>query len=339
MERTYDDWTTRRLRAVVAGTVLLGAMPAPLTARDPAEDVVLELASSRAGEAPAHRLRFDVAAGDPEITRAELTYPAGFLIRGFTAPGTVVGAFEVDVDGDGTPERRAPVQATGPLTAFVDAVEDGRLDPVLEPRITIAGNTIAIHLPFGGDGDPSTTAAPFATSASVVLSPGVIASPALGGRYVVAGRLAGTAGSREVELPVEIHGPRLTRFAALVIDDVDVDLKSKHADRMRVRGRFVLSKASDGIDLRHEHVAVTAGPFRQTVPGHAFRRAGPNFHYKGPAPGIRSFTLHRDGRFEIEASGLTWPPDLPKRLPLTFALRIGNDLGETTLVDRPRPRF
>lgn len=301
---------------------------------------MLELASTGAGEAPAHRLRLDVAAGDPEITRAELTYPAGFAMRGFPAAGSVVGTFEIDVDGDGTPEGRALVEAIGPLTAFVDAIEDGQFDPVLEPRITMAGNTIAIHLPFGGDGDPSTTAAPFATRVAIVLSPGVITSPPLGGAYVVAGNVASAAGPREVTLPVEIHGPRLTRFAALVVDDVDVDVRSKHAERMRVRGRFVLSKTSDGLDLRREHVAVAAGPFRQTLPGSAFRKAGPGFHYKGPAPGIRSFTLQRDGRFEIEASGLAWPPDTPKPRHLTFALRIGNDLGETTLaVDRPGHRF
>jgi hypothetical protein len=79
------------------------------------ETPALELSSYQHGLSAAHRLTFDVAAGDREIYLARVEYPA-FTFLGFHALGrseTTVGALEIDLDFDGTPERRDVLRSRG----------------------------------------------------------------------------------------------------------------------------------------------------------------------------------------------------------------------------------
>jgi hypothetical protein len=320
---------------------------ASLPASDPPSGAALTLGSDQAREAPAHRLAFDVAAGDPEIFRAALTYPAGFTIDGFPASrpaGTPVGVYEIDVDRDGAPERRAPLRVLDPSRAYADVVPDGTFEAGIEPLLVVSDRTFELRLPFGGDGNPATITSPIDARASLVLAPGIVSSPALGGRYVVTATLAtvdpDSGGPddgrnaapvvRTFELPVDIEGPRLVRFARFTIHAFDLDVRAHRDDGFALDGRFVPGQASDGIQLASEEVSIAVGPFRQTIPGRAFTAWGGGYHYRGPGPGIRTLTLWRTGHFQIEARGLHWISGAAKPGPVPVALRIGNDHGDTT---------
>jgi hypothetical protein len=89
------------------------------------------------------------------------------------------------------------------------------------------------------------------------------------------------------------------------------------------------------VDLRDENVTVSFDGFSQTLPGSAFSSTGGShqFHHGAP-PGIEHFWIWADGRFQIDIRDL--------RLgdtggALTFSLRIGNDVGDTTVPDASEP--
>jgi hypothetical protein len=120
-------------------------------------------------------------------------------------------------------------------------------------------------------------------------------------------------------------------------------------DRFEMHGRLVLGPKSDGIDLGREIVTVTLDHFRQSIEGRSFVRAGSFYHYRGSRPGITQLDFGPDGRFHIRADGLHWIAQPREPLSpvhwrhgfdprLRFALRLGNDLGETTVRDARAPR-
>jgi hypothetical protein len=341
----------------------------------------LYLSSLRAAEAPEHRLTLDVAAGDPEIYRAEVIYPPGFSFTGFHTlgdPGTVVGAYGLDFAFDGTPDVTVPLRSLDRGSAYADVFADGRFDAALEPVLRqIGGASFSLTLPFGGDATGATLEASRSVRVSLVLVAGLIANPSLGGRHVITGDLTtvdpDTGGpddgrgdppaTQPVEFAVEIDGPTLTPFAWLRVSHFHLTVRAgasagldnagaeAPALRMRARdgrfevhGRLALGPSSDGIDLAREIVTVTLDRFRQSIEGRSFVRLGPFYRYRGRAPGITWMDLGPDGRFHIRADGVRWighgnEPQSPPRWrhgfgpPLGFALRIGNDLGETTVRD------
>jgi hypothetical protein len=315
--------------------------------------IVLELGSYRSGDSPPHRLTLAVTTGDPEIYSVQVTYPAGFVIRGFQRPdGSAVGAFEVDADADGHAEQVVPLVSLATRSAFADIIPDGTYSADLEPAVLLTADTrIELRLPLGGDANSDSLAAQGAARVSLVLAEGVVQNPSLGGRHVVAGELIsvdpdtdggddGTGGApvrRTFEVPLTLEGPRLVRFAALVVRDFDVFLHGRQADRFELEGRFALARRSDGIDPAREDLTLTVGNFRQTIPGRALVRTGHGYRFRGRAPGIVALTLTRDGHFTVETRRLQW--DVARRTPVRVALQIGNDTGATFAVDRRKPPF
>jgi hypothetical protein len=187
----------------------------------------------------------------------------------------------------------------------------------------------------------------------MTLSAGVIRSPALGGPYRLTAQIVsvdpdtGDADDganqaptvRGFELPVVIAGPGLVRFRALSVDAFDVDPVERTRASFTIGGRFVLGKNSDGIDLKHEHVEVVLGPFRQTIPGTAFIRSSVGYVYRGAGPGITTLRIKRNGRFAFRAADLHLDLDQWRRLETpALGLRIGNDLGDAPLVPERKDR-
>jgi hypothetical protein len=306
----------------------------------------LQLASNRSGESPVHRLTFDIQAGEPEIYQARLTYPEVFRFRGFhslSPADTAVGAYEVDFDFDGIPDSTKVLRASGPDSAYVDLLEDDVFSPALEPLVTHAGANFDLRLPLGGDANSDTTVAPVSARVSLVLFPGLLVNPALGGVYTIAAHVATVdpdtdgpdddAGlpptTRSFELAVSIDGPLPQPFASLAIDKFDLKRTGANRDRLLVHGRFAVGPASDGLDLTGENITVSFDGFSQTLPGHALSAAGNGHHFlHGRAPGIEHFWIWSDGRFQLDARELRLGDIGPT---LTFSLRVGNDIGETTV--------
>jgi hypothetical protein len=203
----------------------LAAASAPAFNYGQNPNAALGLDSYQAGQSPAHRLRFDVASGELETYRVVVTYPDGFRFNGFDALGPIhthVGAYELDVNADGAPERTVPLRSLTPHSAYADVIADGRFSPDLEPVLRQAGGTeFHLRLPFGGDANPDTLVAPFGARLSLVLFPGLLANPDVGGVYTFSGELTSvdpdTDGVNDgandapltfaVALPVQIEGP------------------------------------------------------------------------------------------------------------------------------------
>jgi hypothetical protein len=235
---------------------------------------VLRLDSSTAGERPVHRLTLDIRAGNPEVHQATLRYPEGFRFLGFQVlgpPHSPVGAYEVDVDHDGTPEISAPLRSLSDEAAYVDMIADGAfsraLEPVLQRR---AGTGFELTLPHGGDGNHRTVAARFTARVSLSLAAGLLANPPIGGSYDVLCALitvdpdtdgpSDGAGDeplvREFVQTVQITGPSIVPFAHLSIDGFDVMRHSRDRFRFSLRGRLEVGASSDGLDVSREYVSV-----------------------------------------------------------------------------------
>jgi hypothetical protein len=357
MARTQAPvWLATPVFAWLAATGLLLVSSAAFRAApsNVAPLAALQLSSTRSGESPAHRLTFDLQAGESEIYQARLTYPEEFRFRGFESLGpinTAVGAYEIDVDFDGTPDSTRVLRALGPDSAYVDLFEYDSFDPALEPLVTHTGGvTFTLVLPFGGDANADTRVAPVSARVSLVLFEGVIVNPSLGGGYTITAHLGSidpdTGGpdddtglpptTRTFELAVNIDGPSLEPFATLSIDTFDLQRHGAHRDRLVVHGRFVLGAQSDGLNLPEENITVRFDGFSQTLPGHAFSSTGNGYRFlNGRAPGIRHFWIWSNGRFHIDARDLHL---IDPGATLIFALRIGNDIGEATVLRSDRER-
>jgi hypothetical protein len=262
----------------------------------------LQVDSAAAGESPAHRLTFDVQAGDPEIHQATVRYPEGFQFRGFLTlgpPHTVVGAYDVDLNLDGAPDVSTPLRALSDEAAYVDIVADGTfargLEPVLRRR---AGTDLELTLPLGGDGDATTVAATVPSRVSLRIAAGLLVNPTLGGSYTVACALVTVdpdsggaddgAGShpaiQEFTQAVEISGPAMVPFAHLSVDDFAVRRNGPDRYAFSIDGRFVLGPSSDGLNLRAETVSVALDWIDADPPRRKFPRPGWPTGLHAPSP-------------------------------------------------------
>ena len=306
---------------------------------------MLRFDSSQAGQSPAHRLSITVGMGELETYRAVVTYPDGFRFNGFNVLGPVntpVGAYELDLNFDGTPERTVPLRSLTPHSAYADVIPDNRFNPDLEPVLTQVGRAgFVLLLPFGGDANPATRVAPFAARLSLVLFPGLLTNPDAGGVYTVSGALTSvdpdTDGADDglgepplsvaVALDVRIEHVPFTDFR---IDVANLKLQDGPYDHFMVQGRYRLDAASDGVDLPNETVTVTFDTFSQRIPGRLFSPTVDGFQFTDKGPGIKQLKLGTDGRFQIDARDLVLESvDLSR--PVAFVLQVGDDRGETTI--------
>jgi hypothetical protein len=310
--------SNRQIAAVLVGLgVFASAAHALDYGRNP--DPGFELDSFVAGASPAHRLSFSVAAGELETFRARLRYPEGFRFRGFDAlgpPGTPVGAYEMDFNGDGVADVRIVLLGLARATAYADVIPDGTFSPGLEPVLDVTGaGDFILTLPFGGDANPRTTVVPFDARISLVLFPGLLVNPDRPGTHALRAELISVdpdtdgaddgrnaaPGLLELGLDVTIEGPARARFRGLCIDKAVLDDReireddgAKGGDRLTVEGRYAIGRASNGIDVPRESVTVQLGPFTQTIPGAAFSRSRDENRFKDRRPGVTKLELGAD---------------------------------------------
>jgi len=322
-------------------------MFAPLSlARSSTTASPISLTTHAAGASAGHTVSFRVDAGDPELYRASITY-AGFRVLGFLTvgpAGSAVGSFELDFTGDGTADRTLPLTSLSSTKAYVDILPDGAFSPALEPVVTIAGDTLDLRLPAGGDANVDTRVAPFGCTVRLTLLPQVIVNPTLGGDYPIVVRVTSVDpdtdgvddgfGSPPVtsstSFPLRIDGPVLTRFAALRVEDLDVKHNGRNHDRVTVDGRFVLGATSDGINRRTDDVTVSFASFSQTIPARAFVSDGWSREYRdrGRGPGVERMTINARGDFDIDIRGINLIISTRQQ---TFLLQIGNDVGSVVV--------
>lgn len=329
------------LAAVVCGLVLSSSA----AAFDNNPSLVLD--SYEAGRSPAHRLSFDLQAGEPELYRVALRYPPGFAFAGFDALAprhAPVGAYELDFNFDGTADLSVPLRVLTSGRAYVDTIADSRFTADLEPVLEQGrGTEFHLQLPFGGDARSATLTAPLGARVSLVLFAGLLTNPHEAGRYTVRARLTSVdpdtdgpddgVGSGPIqetfEAEVAIEPPAHVPFASLRIHEAH--LKRRHgATWFHVHGRYRLGGGSDGIDLTTDAVTISFGTFSQTIPASRLvcTRHGCVFHSAGA--GITRLRLARDGSFQVHARDVDLSgTDLDR--PITFTLQIGNDRGEAQL--------
>jgi hypothetical protein len=118
-------------------------------------------------------------------------------------------------------------------------------------------------------------------------------------------------------------------FANFVVERARVKPKLVH-----IRGRATLGADSDGVDPLGEDVSITFDGFTRSIPAGSFR-GRKAFHFRGKFDGARLIVvmqLKRDGELKfavlarrLDVSGV----DLSD--PVPFALRIGDDFGETEI--------
>jgi hypothetical protein len=185
---------------------------------------------------------------------------------------------------------------------------------------------------------------------TLVLFPGLLVNPDRAGVYTLRAQLVSVdpdtdgpddgrnaaPGVLELGLTVTIDGPSRVRFRGLCIDRAAVNDHETDGDgpdgkdRFTVEGRFALGRTSNGLDVPAESVTVRFGTFAQTVPGGAFSRAHDVYRFKGKAPGLTKLEVGTDGTFSLTARGLALGNTAVEQ-PVTFALHIGDDYGETTI--------
>lgn len=153
----------------------------------PPTNVGLQLSTTDIGVKAVQTLTFDVQQGDFETYQAVITYPAGFVFNGFGPPGTQVGSFSGDFFIDQTNDFTIPVFSIDGNTAatFVGPPEalDPAVDIILSYSTANGKHIFTITIPLGGDGNPTTVAAPFAQRLSAVINSGVLTNPTTAGTY------------------------------------------------------------------------------------------------------------------------------------------------------------
>lgn len=321
--------------------------------------VTLQLDSYRAGKRPAHHLTFDVRAGGPEIFLAVLEYPEAFRFNGFRPNGsaiTPVGAYDLDLDFDGTPERSLPLLALDSASAYVDVFGDGIFSPATDPLFRHTGAArFELRLPLGGDASPETRVALFAARVTLSLSPGLVITPGLGGHYQVIadlttvdpdtdgpddGRGEAPVTSR-FQVPIVIVGPSVVPFARLSVDTFDLKQDGQERSRFFVRGRYVPGHWSNGFDFRTDNVTVTIDWLKPGPPRCMGRGCGRLFvdRHALPVEPTRAFSQTVSGS-AFDAAGHAHhfrgnPPGI-ERFWLWPDGRFQIDIRELTLMDSAR---
>ena len=104
-------------------------------------------------------------------------------------------------------------------------------------------------------------------------------------------------------------------------------------DEFEVEGSFEPASSSDGIDLLNESVTVTFDGFAETVPPGSFVRNTDDeqFEFIGASGGITQAHIKDDGSFRVEGKGLDLGSIITTN-PVFFSLRIGDYLGQTTIL-------
>jgi hypothetical protein len=122
-------------------------------------------------------------------------------------------------------------------------------------------------------------------------------------------------------------------FADFDVHKTEVGLEGgAPRDEFLVEGVFETGSFSNGISVPNEVVTVTFDGFTQTVPAASFFREsnGLGFQYDGASGGVTRFIIRDDGQFLVKAEMLKLP-GVGLDSPVSFSLRIGDDVGETAI--------
>ena len=128
----------------------------------------------------------------------------------------------------------------------------------------------------------------------------------------------------------------LGTFAEFKVARAEVDFRDEpRPDKYDVRGEFILSELSNGIDPVAEPVVVMVGTSTLTIPAGSFKlkKHGRRAEFEGQVDGVSvdariEATGPRSFNYRIRARGV----DLTdSAIPIDFGLRISDDLGRTTI--------
>ena len=122
-------------------------------------------------------------------------------------------------------------------------------------------------------------------------------------------------------------------FANFDVHKTEVGLEGgAPRDEFLVEGVFETGGFSNGISVPNEVVTVTFDGFTQTIPAASFVREsnGLGFQYDGVSGGVTRFIIRDDGQFLVKAEMLKLP-GVGLEPPVSFSLRIGDDVGETAI--------
>ena len=126
----------------------------------------------------------------------------------------------------------------------------------------------------------------------------------------------------------------LVPFSLFDIEGGELELEQGAAtDEFEVEGSFELASTSNGIDLLNESVTVTFDGFTETIPPGSFVRDtdAEQFEFSGASGGITQASINDDGSFRVEGKGLDLGSIITTN-PVFFSLRIGDYLGQTTIL-------
>ena len=126
-------------------------------------------------------------------------------------------------------------------------------------------------------------------------------------------------------------------FANLTINAARVRTEKS---RIRVDGRFTVNARTDGINTSTDDVTIWFGDFSQTVFSGLPTRNDEeeSFTFEADSLGVTELVIYDDGTFRMLALD-THLETLAFELPIRFALHIGNDAGETTVLLNKEGRF
>ncbi len=323
---------------------------------------LLELDSYQASASPAHYLSVMVQVDELETYQVSVNYAQGFDFNGFDRlgpAGTPVGFYSLDLDFDGEADIRVDLLSLNADTAYADMHADGSYNWGLEPILEFLDrNEARLRMPYGGDGASQTLTAPWSAKITLGLAAGLLTNPQQGGRYAVEAELTSidpdtdgpddfansTPLQASLRLEVEIEdagGSGEIPFWRLDVGKARLWLHHpRHAIEMKdfwIRGRYELGAASDGIDLENEDIEIRVAGFVQQIPAGALRKRHSLYWFHSRKPGVKRLLLFNDGRFLLH---LRHPLDtLDPAQPVVFALRLGDDSGESLFLLEPRGRF
>lgn len=320
-------------------------------------NAILELSSNQIEQSPEHRLIFDVSEDELETYRAVIRYPAGFRFNRFDSLGplnTPIGQYQLDFNFDGAADHTVELRSLDPDSAYADVIADQQFSPSFEPLLMHTfgpdtGPEFQLRLPFGGDADPRTLTAAYDVQMRLVLFAQLISNPAASGDYNVTAFLTSvdpdSDGTDDFEgdtplqfdltVPVSIENPIPLPFSRFTIERAKLFINRHSRGNFIAKGRYKPDPGGNGLDLGHDDVSLTIGPFSQTIPGASFRikpkgAKFKNFKFKRFHSGVMQLSLYQNGRFFIHARRLNLPGLQPGE-PVSFALKIGDDLGETSI--------
>jgi len=130
-------------------------------------------------------------------------------------------------------------------------------------------------------------------------------------------------------------------FNPFTVTKAKVKQKSKpNKDKFHVEGTWGVGGASNGIDPVLEAVTVTFGNFLEVIPPGSFEREDDEWEYEpeGEGTGITKLEIKDDGTFKVKAKKLDLS-GLNITLPVSFLLRVGDDVGEVEIPFDAKGKF